>query len=396
MHTVVNNDVNVLVSGASVAGLSTAWWLAHFGFRVTVVEQAPYLRPGGQALDVRGPALEVAERMGILSRLRDRSTRLHGVSAVNAEGQEIFRSTERTFTGGRFDSPDIEILRDDLCSVLHEAVRNRVEFLFVERVAAVTHDEMGVDVAFVKAAPRRFELVIGADGLYSGIRRLVFGPDRQFLRFVGQLIAVFSAPNFLGLDHWQVFYAEGDIGGLVLATDKDAEARVYLGFSTAELPEYDYRDVTAQKRLIAERLAGGGWELPRLLTQMWDAPDFYFYATNQVLMDSWSRGRVALVGDAGYSVSPATGQGTTVAMVGAYVLAGELVAHKPALVAGLGRYESELRDYVLRNQELAFSMSDAALHETPAGQSARPDRAAHAGELPDFGQVVLPFALKSY
>src|SRR5271154_2926357 len=108
------NDINVLVSGASVSGLSVAYWLVHYGFKVTVVERAPYLRPGGQALDVRGPALEVAERMGILASIRDRSTKQAGMSVVDSEGKEIFRSTERTLTGGRFDSPDVEILRDEL------------------------------------------------------------------------------------------------------------------------------------------------------------------------------------------------------------------------------------------------------------------------------------------
>src|SRR5271154_5820438 len=162
------NDINVLVSGASVAGLSVAYWLSHYGFAVTVVERAPHLRPGGQALDVRGPALEVAERMGILADIRDRSTKLTGMSIVDSAGREIFRSTERTLTGGRFDSPDLEILRDDLCRVLFEAIGDGVDYHFGDFIVSLNQDDAGVEVAFANAAPRRFDLVIGADGVRSG------------------------------------------------------------------------------------------------------------------------------------------------------------------------------------------------------------------------------------
>ncbi len=362
-----------------------------------MVERAPHLRPGGQALDVRGPALEVARRMGILASLQERATRLTGMSVVDGQGRELSRSTERTLTGGRLDSPDIEVLRDDLCKLLHEAAGGRVEFLFGDSVASIAQDETGVDVAFATAAPRRFDLVIGADGLHSGVRRLVFGPDRQFLRFMGLHIAVFSMPNFLGLDHWEVFCQDGDtMGGLMLAADKDAQARMYLGFATAEPLDHDPRDIAAQKRLIAEQYTGAGWEFPRILAYMADAPDFYFYSASQVRMDNWSRGRVVLVGDAGYSVTPATGQGTTVAMVGAYVLAGELAAHKSALVAGIDRYQHELRDYVTRNLDLALDLADATAQDAGAGQSAKSDGITHPDGSPDFGVIVQPFVLKNY
>ncbi|WP_208545639.1 FAD-dependent monooxygenase [Paraburkholderia hospita] len=392
-----NKDISLLVSGASVAGLTTAYWLARYGFRVTVVERASHLRPGGQALDVRGPALEVAKRMGILAHLQERSTKLTGVSFVDAEGKEIYRSTERSVTGGRFDSPDIEILRDDLCKVLYEAVGDRVEFLFDDRVTSITQDETGVDVTFANVAPCRFDLVIGADGLHSGVRRLVFGPEQQFLRYLGFYIVVFAAPNFLGLDHWQVFHQHGDIMGGILAMNKDAKVRTYLGFGETEPLDYDYRDIDAQKRLVAERFAGAGWEFPQLLAHMQDAPDFYFDATNQIRMEDWSRGRVVLVGDAGYSVSPATGQGTTVAMVGAYVLAGELASHTSAMVAGIDRYQHELRDYIARNQDLALDMmTQVTSQEMSLGQPTEADSITHPDGIPDFGEMIQPIDLKNY
>ena len=370
--------------------------MVRYGFKVTVVERAPQLRPGGQALDVRGPALTVAERMGILATIHDRSTKQAGMSLVDADGKEIFRSTERTLTGGRFDSPDVEILRDDLCDVLYEAAGGTVDYLFGDRITALRQNETGVDVTFANAMPCRFDLVIGADGLHSGVRRLAFGPEAQFIRYIGGCVAVFSMPNFLGLNRWQVFCQGGDVFGGVLGLRADIDARTYLGFGLdmAEPLSYDYRDIDAQKQLVADRFAGAGWVFPQIIEQMWRTPDFYFDSMSQIRMDRWSRGRVVLLGDAGYCVSPATGQGTTVAMVGAYVLAGELAAHVDNLIAGTAAYEAELRDYAIHNQDSALRMNaepQPALDE-PTGA----DPANNPNGIPDFGDMVQPFALKTY
>jgi 2-polyprenyl-6-methoxyphenol hydroxylase-like FAD-dependent oxidoreductase len=234
----------VLVSGASISGLTTAYWLERHGFSVTVVERAPRLRPGGHALDVRGPALEVAARMAILPTLRERGTKLRGISVVDADGNEVFRSDEFTLTGGRLDSADVEILRDELCQVLHEAVGNRVEYIFGDTVTALTQDESGVDAHFAAAAPRRFELVVGADGLYSGVRRAAFGPDERFLHAMGDLyVATFGMPNFLGLERWQVMYQQPDsVGALVMGSSSDVDARTYLGFNAPKGLDIVLRD----------------------------------------------------------------------------------------------------------------------------------------------------------
>ncbi|MGM4903349.1 FAD-dependent monooxygenase [Tardiphaga sp. 866_E4_N2_1] len=389
MITTMENELSVLVSGASVSGLSIAYWLSRYGFRVTVVEQAPHLRAGGQALDVRGAAaLEVADRMDILTTIRERRTRLTGVSLVDPSGKEIFRSTERTLTGTRFDSSDVEILRDHLVEVLFEAVGDRVEYIFENSIASLKQDETGVDVAFINAPPRRFDLVIGADGVRSNVRRLVFGPDERFIRYLGSYIAVCAIPNFLGLDHWQTFCQHDGNGGGLLALAKDDPTRTYLGFKADEPIDYDYRDIDAQKRLLADRLAGLGWVFPQILKYMQDSSDFYFDSINQIRMDRWSDGRVVLLGDAGYAVSLATGQGTSVAMIAAYVLAGELAMHRDEPLAGLRSYERELRDYVLRNQELAT--------QTDLPEPEGDDQMINPDSLPDFGEQAIPFDLKSY
>lgn len=175
MNSKAPSSPSVLVSGASIAGLTTAYGLARYGFDVTVVERASHRRPSVDALDVRGPALEEVERKEILVAIRDHSTKLTGIAVEDANGDEVFRSTQSTLAGGRLDRPDVEILRDDLCRVLHEAVGNQVAYLYGDFITYLAQDESGVDVTFGTARPRRFELETGADGVGSGVRRIAFG-----------------------------------------------------------------------------------------------------------------------------------------------------------------------------------------------------------------------------
>jgi 2-polyprenyl-6-methoxyphenol hydroxylase-like FAD-dependent oxidoreductase len=391
----VHKTPSILISGASIAGLTTAYWLDAHGFDVTVVERAAHLRPGGQALDIRGPALEIAARMGVLERFQESITHLTGVSAVNSEGEEIYRDTERTLTGGLLNSSDLEVLRDDICKILYEAVLDRVTFLFADQIAAINQVDDAVEVSFARGQTRKFDLVVGADGLHSGVRRLVFGPEKDYLRQLGtSYVATFGMPNFLGLDRWEVIYQneDMDVGAMVMGLRKEADARAYVGFKAENPLDYDYRDIAAQKRLVADRIVEGGWVLPQIVEHMMSAPDFHFDSISQIRMDGWSRGRVVLVGDAGYSVALATGQGTTVAMVGAYVLAGELATHRHDLTAGLAAYETSIRDYVLRNQDDAVS-----INSEPANSDEEAETGSDAKHsYPDFGAMTHPFDIKDY
>ncbi|TRX43063.1 FAD-dependent monooxygenase [Flavobacterium restrictum] len=391
-----NKEINILISGASVAGLTTAYWLVKYGFKVTIVERASHIRAGGQALDVRGPALEVAKRMGILDTIRNNSTKLKGMSVVDAlSAKETFSSTEGTITAGRFDSPDVEILRDDLCRVLFETVGNQVTYIFNDSILSIDQDQTGVDVTFTNAAPQRFDLVIGADGLRSNVRKMVFSPDEQFIRYLGYYVAIFTIPNFLNLDYWEVFFENE---GIPLATyivkEKNSEARTYLGFGSEKPIDYDHRDIASQKQLINERVENIGLEIPKIKEYMQDSSNFYFDSINQIIMDSWSKGRVVLVGDAGYSASLSTGQGTTVAMVGAYVLAGELATHKYDLQKAFSNYESELREYVNNNQKLAYDPSTDL--QLTFAQSSEEESITTPENMPDFGQATIPFTFKNY
>jgi 2-polyprenyl-6-methoxyphenol hydroxylase-like FAD-dependent oxidoreductase len=340
--------MKVLISGASVAGPALAYWLRQHGITPTVVERAPAPRLGGQALDVRGAALTVVERMGLIEPLRAMRTQMRGSSMVDSAGNELHRSTEHAPSSGRLDSDDIEVLRDDLTTLLTERTTG-VEYLYGDSIAALRQDADGVDVTFAHAPPRRFDLVVGADGLHSHVRRLVFGPEERFARHLGMYLAVFTADNVLGLDRWQVWLRDETAGAGIYTARDNTELRVNVGFMSEPL-DYDHRDLDAQRHLIAERTAGLGWEIPRLLKAMWQAPDFYFDAMAQIEMETWSRGRVTLLGDAGYCPSPMSGQGTSLALVGAYVLAEEL-ARGPA--DALARYEARMRPFAALNQALA-------------------------------------------
>jgi 2-polyprenyl-6-methoxyphenol hydroxylase-like FAD-dependent oxidoreductase len=348
---------DVLVSGASVAGTAVAYWLHRNGHSVTVVERHPGLRPGGQAIDVRGPALTVLDRMGLLADARSRATDFRGMSTVDAAGVEISRDTEKTATGGVIGNDDIEILRDDLVELIHAATPD-VEYVFGDSVTAVDDRGDAVAVEFAGATPRTFDLVVGADGLHSGVRRLVFGPEAGFLRRMGAYLAICTTGNFLGLSRWQTWYSmrEPVLFCGVYSVRDDTEARVMFGFLDHDL-ELDYRDAAAQRAEIERRLAGSGAFVDRLLDETRGATDFYCDEAAQIIMDTWSRGRVVLVGDAAHCASPLSGQGTSLALLGAYVLAGELTAacgdHKRAFAG----YESTLRNHVLDTQALAFEDS---------------------------------------
>ena len=346
---------DVLVSGASVAGMATAYWLAQHGYSVTVVERYPGLRPGGQAIDVRGPALTVLERMGLRAAADHARTRIRGSSVVDRDGNEVSRDTESTPTGGLIANPDIEVLRDDLVELLFEATKHNAEFLFDDSIAALRDDGTSVEVTLERDGPRRFDLVIGADGLHSNVRKLVFGPEEQFIERLGTHAAIFTVPNFLDLEYWQMWhYGDSTMAG-VYSARKNTEARAMVGFMDTDL-RIDYRDTAAQFAELERRMADDGWVRPQLLEYMRSAPDFYFDEMSQIKMDRWSRGRVALVGDAAYCCSPLSGQGTSVALLGAYILAGELAAASPDgtvdYALGFANYQREFDDYVKRNQWL--------------------------------------------
>jgi 2-polyprenyl-6-methoxyphenol hydroxylase-like FAD-dependent oxidoreductase len=353
--------VHVLVSGAGIAGPTLAHGLLRAGHRVTVVEAAAAPRPGGQAIDVRGPGLDVADRLGIGEELRAARTDMRGMSIVAPDGRELMSTTTTTLTGGPVDGPDVEVLRDDLAGMLM-AVAPDAEYVFSDRVAGLVEHDDGVDVTLVSGRTERADVVVGADGLHSATRTLAGFPTDGVLRHLGSHLAVYTMPNVFDLDRWQVFCRFPDAMAGLYTARGNTEVRVNLGWEAPALT-YDHRDPDRQRALVAEAFAGRGWWVPRMLDGLAAAGDFYLAPMTQVVLPSWHTGRVALLGDAAWCTTPLSGQGTTLAMIGAYLLAHELsplgaAPSLPALGEAFGRWEATLRPVVLDDQRLAIENAE--------------------------------------
>ncbi|QHC20541.1 FAD-dependent monooxygenase [Streptomyces sp. GS7] len=344
----------VLISGAGIAGPALAYWLHRYGFAVTVVERAPALRTGGYKVDIRGAAIDVAERMGILEDIQRSSADMRTGAYVNGSGKRIATLPADIF-GARVGRDD-EIMRGRLVQILHERTRADVAYLFGDSITSLTpltgSGERGVEVTFERGATRRFDLVVGADGLHSTVRRLAFGPEERFLRHLGGYLSAFSMENELSLDREELYHALPGKLTCVYHSAGEPGAKGLLGFRSPRL-EYDHRDTERQLDLLDGAFAGDGWQIPRLLEAAREADDLYFDGLHLVQMDRWSRGPVVLLGDAAHCASPASGQGTGMALVGAYVLAGELAAAGGEPTVAFARYEAEMRGYVAVNHALA-------------------------------------------
>jgi 2-polyprenyl-6-methoxyphenol hydroxylase-like FAD-dependent oxidoreductase len=342
--------MRVLISGAGIAGLTAAYWLQRYGFTPTIVERAPSLMTGGYKIDVRGTALQVLTRMGVHNAVVTASTDMQGAVLVDRDGKVINQMTGDEF--GHRAGEDLEIVRGTLCQILKANISN-VEFVFGDSIQTISQESDRVQVEFSKNCPREFDLVIGADGLHSNVRGIVFGDEARFVRELGLYLCVYTVPNYLNLDRMEMQYTELGRVAAIWSSRGDTTARACFGFA-APSTKIDLHDKAQQLQTLKNVYQGIGWEIPRLLEMMPRATDFYFDAAAQISMDHWSRGRVVLVGDAGYCASPMSGQGTSLALIGAYVLAGELAAASGTYQAAFAQYEKEMRPFVMINQALGI------------------------------------------
>jgi 2-polyprenyl-6-methoxyphenol hydroxylase-like FAD-dependent oxidoreductase len=390
----------VLVSGASIAGPTLAYWLHHHGFEVTVVEKAGAVRGGGYPIDIRGTALGVVEQMGLLAAVRAAHVDSRQITFLGADGAPVAVVEPEAFVGG-VGGRDVELPRGTLTELLYGAVRDDVEFLFENSIARLDDDGDGVDVTFADGGHRRFDLVVGADGLHSQTRALVFGPEERFHRYLGYCFAGWTMPNRFGLSHEGVLWSVPGRGAVIYAVGGSDQVHGFLSF-TRDAPPFDaFRDPRAQRDLVSATFADDDvWEVPRLVAAMREADDVFFDVVSQIRMPRWSSGRVGLVGDAAHAPSFLSGQGSSLALVGAYVLAGEL-AGAATYSEGFDRYERRLREFVAQNQALAdagrtvivprtdedLALRDAALRAgaTPSGDDVR--RAATALDLPSYADA---------
>jgi 2-polyprenyl-6-methoxyphenol hydroxylase-like FAD-dependent oxidoreductase len=280
------------------------------------------LRLDGNGVDIREQAVAVAERMGLIKRIRATATDMVGMRFVDENDQEKAR-IDMLALQKKSGAQDVEISRGKLVEILHEAIRDDVRFFFGDTIVAIAQDPYGVDVTFVRNLPERFDPVIGADGLHSLVRRLVFGPDSNFVHFKHHYFAVTSVDSEGGPNRWVSSYkAPGK--GVAIYRPGNESAKAFFSFYREQPLDCGHHDIERQQAFVKATFAGMGWYVPELLADLEATSDFYFDALSQVKMPSWHDGRVVLVGDAAYSASPASGAGAMLAMVGGYQLAGEL------------------------------------------------------------------------
>lgn len=331
----------VLISGASIAGPALAYWLHRYGFDVTVVERAPALRPGGQAIDFKGKThFTVLERMGILDDVKERRTGTTDTVFVDENGEQL------AFMSGDFTGGDVEILRGDLAEIMYKRTAEHCEYLFGDSISALTELTDGVYVEFEHAPARTFDLVFGADGIHSRVRKLAFGPERDFVEYLGHYYCVTGASPWskdaTGPRARATAYGHNAPGKLAITGGSKAQ-QLYM-FASPEL-DYSRDDTAAQRRIVEQVYADVQWEVPRMLDEMADFDDFYLDTISQVRMKgNYTKGRVALIGDSAYG-NTLGGFGTGLAVVGAYVIAGELALADGDYPVAFANYNAIMKRY---------------------------------------------------
>lgn len=355
------NRKTVLISGASIAGPVLAFWLHRFGFEVTVVERAAALRLGGQNIDVRGAARTVLQRMGLEEQVRKANTGEVGVRFVDSSGRV---KVEAPMGEEGFGTSELEILRGDLASIFYDSTKKDVEYLFGDQITALDGHENVVKVTFKNGPARDFNLVIAADGIRSGTRRLMFG-DEPEIRFLGLYNTYMTISRTADDDQWARWYNATGSRVITLRPDNHGTTRASFSFLSPERG-YERLDLAEQKELLRQKFADAGWQAPRILKELDKYDDLYLDGISQVIAPRWSEGKCAMVGDAAYCPSPLSGMGASLSIVGAYVLAGELSRHKTH-TAAFNAYEKLMRPYVTEIQNLPPGVPWAAHPKTKFG-----------------------------
>jgi len=356
----------VLITGASIAGPTLAYWLHRYGWQPVVLERAPAMRTGGQNIDVRGAGREVTRRMSLEDDIRAASTGERGTRFIDSSGTSIAR-----FPAGTSDSAgasaELEILRGDLARLLVDRTIDHVEYRFGDQVTGLVDSTAGVSVSFAHAPDERFDLVVAADGIGSSTRGLVFG-DEVEITSLGMETAWATITRTDADDDWWRWYSAPGGRTINLRPDAVGTIRASLSYPSdrAKGGTAEQRTPDQQRAMLHELFDDAGWEADRVLDGFDHADDLYCQMLGQVHAPRWSQGRLALVGDAAYCASPVSGMGTSLALVGAYVLAGELAAHVDYRDAFAG-YERIVRPYVDQAQKLPPGVPRIAAPRSRAG-----------------------------
>lgn len=359
------DNKNILISGAGIAGTTLAWWLKKFGFNPTLVEHAPQLRAGGYAIDFWGAGFIVAERMGIVPDLGKADLGLTEVSFVDANNKRKagmnYPKIKKMMKGRA-----LTMLRSDLAKVIYAHLDKDIEVIFGDSISTLVQSESKVAVTFKSGNTRNFDLVVGADGLHSNVRNLVFGHEAQFEKFYGYYTSSYSIENSAYNSKAFLTYNVPDKQAAVYAFGEGKAATFFI-FTSPDKLSYDPHDTRAQKQILRSQFENTGWQCPDLLAKMGAAPDFYFDVVSQIKMDTWSKGRVTLAGDACDCPSLLSGQGSTLAMVGAYILAGELKNANGNYQAAFEQCQAIFKPFIDDKQRIAQNFAKSLVPKSRFG-----------------------------
>ena len=377
---------SVLISGAGIAGPTLAYWLFQDGFDPTLVESAPALRTGGYMIDFWGVGYDVADRMGLLPALDRVGYRIRELKIVDATGRRIAGldvSAFQSATHGRL----VSLLRGDLAQQIYEPIASKVETIFGDSITSIVEDEHDALVTFEHAPARHVDLVVGADGLHSTVRRLAFeGANAHEMR-LGYYTAAFTADAYPHRDEGA--YVSFCVPGRQVARYALRDGRSAFFFVFAQEGDaVEHDDESAQRAALHRTFAGIGWETDAILTALDAATDFYFDVVAQIRLDTWSRGRVVLLGDAAYCPSLLAGQGAALAMAGAYVLARELSISRGNYRSAFAAYQRQFKPFMDVKQRTVTGYRSWFAPRTAAGVWLR-NQAVRFLALPGLGNFLL-------
>lgn len=352
---------NVLISGASFAGLSTAFWMNRMGYKVTVVEIGSALKMGGSPVDIKGATVDIVRQMGLFERIEANRLNLERWEFKNADDiTESFRVLRQP--GEELPDDEFEIERDLLLNMLFETIKGNVEFIFNNSVTALKETTDGIEATFRDGTQGVYDLVIGCDGIHSAIRRIWFGHETEYAHFLGQYFSIAIVKKLLINSNTFQLFGVPNKGVMLNAYNNKTD--IVLSFRSDEEIAYDYRDEAQQKKIILAQFRGVGWRTPELLKEVMSSPTFYFDKFCQIKMPSWTKGRVALVGDAGYCASPAAGMGGSLAIIGAAALGDALEKNGGNYQLAFNDYNRELRPFIEGIQADAETMLEYLLPRT--------------------------------
>lgn len=336
----------ILVSGGSIAGLTLSYWLNQYGFEVTVIERSAGLRLGGQNIDVKGPAWEIIKKMGLAEKIRAANTTEVGIRFVDTKNEIL---AEFPKDNAISMTQEIEILRGDMVSILYDEVKHNANFIFGKQINNIVEQEDGVKIIFDSGDEEKYDLVIIAEGIGSGTRQLVFGNEIKY-NYLGLYSVYFTMEKSDTDSRWARWC--NAVGAIVflLRPDNYGKTRGCIFFRSPERG-YEKLSIAKQKELLIEKIESFGWEAPRIIKAIQQTDDLYFERVSQIKAPRWCKGRVSMIGDAAYCVTPIAGKGTDLAVAGAYILAGEL-AHSTNHDDAYNAYERLMRPYATRVQRL--------------------------------------------